>query len=231
MPAARTYLLYWVDMNPLRFACRSGGFCLLMVSVTGCTERSYYSGDNPGMRPGSGDLGGAFFVVIIIFNEFGLLVRQVYETTGLKFPAHAATDPANSITVSELNRLTDASKQGDAVAQNDFGSCYFSGRGVVQNRVLAADWYRRSADQGYAKAQHNLAMCYEHGEGVPPDALEAYAYYRVASTTVVADRAKVTSMELGMTPEVRQRTQAHAEQLQQKINLRMAEQKAQAPAR
>ena len=38
-----------------------------------------------------------------------------------------------------------------------------SGRGVPQDDVEAAAWYRQAAEQGYAKAQYNLSFMYATG--------------------------------------------------------------------
>jgi hypothetical protein len=46
------------------------------------------------------------------------------------------------------------------------GTYYDTGRGVGQDHVMAAEWYRKSADQGDADAQNNLAACYKKGQGV-----------------------------------------------------------------
>jgi hypothetical protein len=41
-------------------------------------------------------------------------------------------------------------EQGDARAQAELGRMYDTGEGVAQNRVQAANWYRKAADQGLA---------------------------------------------------------------------------------
>ena len=59
------------------------------------------------------------------------------------------------------------------------GNEYYEGlNGVVKNRKLAVDWYRKSADQGNALAQTNLGFCYENGEGVAKDIKQAAFWYR-----------------------------------------------------
>ena len=49
-------------------------------------------------------------------------------------------------------------EQGDADAQYNLGTMYYSGRGVVQDHEEAVKWFRLAADQGLASAQRNLAL-------------------------------------------------------------------------
>jgi hypothetical protein len=67
---------------------------------------------------------------------------------------------------------------GEAKAQTELGACYEEGRGVAQDLVEAARWYRKAADQGNAAAQNRLAGCYKTGRGVDRDAVEAMNWFR-----------------------------------------------------
>jgi len=60
-----------------------------------------------------------------------------------------------------------------AVAQSSQGSGDDSGRGVPQDRVQAAAWYRKAAEQGDPRAQFNLGLMYRYGPGYSP-ALERW---------------------------------------------------------
>jgi len=53
-----------------------------------------------------------------------------------------------------------AAEQGDAIAQNKLGNCYFDGEGVTKNFQEAVKWYRKAAEQGNANAQYNLGNSY-----------------------------------------------------------------------
>ena len=52
---------------------------------------------------------------------------------------------------------------GDAAAQFNLALMYDFGRGVPQDDVKGAAWYRQAAEQGYAKAQYNLGFMYATG--------------------------------------------------------------------
>jgi hypothetical protein len=87
----------------------------------------------------------------------------------------------------EINRQLSSGRsrrmaeQGYAPAQYDLGVVYASGRGVAQDYVEAAKWYRLAADQGHAAAQYSLAGLYATGQGVAQDYVEATKWYRLAA--------------------------------------------------
>eukprot|EP00729_Bicosta_minor_P032786 gene32786-biopygen6813 len=66
-------------------------------------------------------------------------------------------------------------------AQYSIGFMYFYGKGVDQDHVEAAKWYRKSAEAGDAAAQCNLGYMYHNGRGVKQDHVEAAKWYRKAA--------------------------------------------------
>jgi TPR repeat protein len=68
-----------------------------------------------------------------------------------------------------------------AAAQTHLGYMYDIGRGVPQDYVEAAKWYRMAAEQGDASAQSNLGIMYRRGLGVPQDDAEAVKWFRLAA--------------------------------------------------
>lgn len=72
-------------------------------------------------------------------------------------------------------------EEGDAEAQNELGSSYYTGNGVLQDDGEAAQWIKRAADQGYAPAQYNLGLLYFRSRGVLGDDVEAATWYRRAA--------------------------------------------------
>jgi len=60
-------------------------------------------------------------------------------------------------------------EQGNSRAQTNLGWMYEYGKGVKQDDVKAAKWYRKAAEQGYARAQHNLGVMYFTGKSVKQD--------------------------------------------------------------
>eukprot|EP00729_Bicosta_minor_P032697 gene32697-biopygen16471 len=63
-------------------------------------------------------------------------------------------------------------------AQYHLGYRYENGKGVQQDDVEAAKWYRKSAEAGHATAQYNLGSMYDNGQGVEQDHVEAATWYR-----------------------------------------------------
>lgn len=56
--------------------------------------------------------------------------------------------------------------QGHSYAQDNLADLYEDGKGVAQNKALAAFWYLKSAQQGNRHAQFQIAWDYNVGEGV-----------------------------------------------------------------
>jgi len=70
---------------------------------------------------------------------------------------------------------------GDARAQAILGYMFANGRGVPQNYIEAAIWYRRASEQGHPTAQYMLGLMYDKGQGVPQDYVEAYKWLDLAT--------------------------------------------------
>jgi TPR repeat protein len=88
---------------------------------------------------------------------------------------------------SAATRATVLAEQGNASAQAELGWMYSVGRGVPQNFLLAAKWYRRAAEQGNGNAQFALGLLYNKGEGVPRDLLLAYMWLNLAASQAVGE--------------------------------------------
>ena len=85
--------------------------------------------------------------------------------------------PSSSVQVLEPLAL-----QGNAVAQFNLGVLHDVGRGVWQDHVAAASWYRLAAKQGHAAAQFNLGGLYFEGLGVPKDLVRASVWFTLSAT-------------------------------------------------
>ena len=94
-------------------------------------------------------------------------------------PLAQAPEPAQDDSIEALRTRANA---GDAGAQYNLGVMYDNGRGVPEDDVEAAAWYRKAAEQGYAAAQFNLGLSYINGRGVPQDDVEAYKWFNLATT-------------------------------------------------
>ena len=66
-------------------------------------------------------------------------------------------------------------------AQYNLGVAYRHGKGVKQDRVEAAEWFRKAAEAGYAMAQVNLGIMHAKGEGVEQDCGEALKWVQLAA--------------------------------------------------
>ncbi len=80
-----------------------------------------------------------------------------------------------------IARVLRAAERGDARAQTQLGFMHEYGRGVPQDYVIAAWWYRRAAEQGEPTAQHLLGLLYDKGLGVPVDYIEAHKWLNLAA--------------------------------------------------
>ena len=78
-------------------------------------------------------------------------------------------------------------EQGNADAQFNLGSCYYNGRGVVQDYKQAVYWFQKAAQQGFADAEYNLGICYNKGRGVAQDYQQAVYWFQKAAEQGVAE--------------------------------------------
>ena len=79
----------------------------------------------------------------------------------------------------KIEKYRKAAEQGNVMAQNSLGWCYYFGKGVTQDYTEALKWYRKTAEQGNAMAQCMLGESYYYGNGVERDYTEAVKWYRV----------------------------------------------------
>ncbi|WP_084143817.1 tetratricopeptide repeat protein [Methylocapsa acidiphila] len=84
--------------------------------------------------------------------------------------------------------FSDLAVQGDPRAQTLLGFMFANGRGVPQNFIVAAGWYRCAAKQGFAAAQYFLGVQYDKGLGVPQDFVMSYALLDLAVASAGPER-------------------------------------------
>ena len=75
-----------------------------------------------------------------------------------------------------------AAEQGDAIAQNNLATMYYTGQGIRRHYVQAAKFCRKSAEQGSVPAQYSLGYMYAKGVGVPQDYVQAHKWFDLAAT-------------------------------------------------
>jgi uncharacterized protein len=96
-------------------------------------------------------------------------------------PVYAAESKQGKTPEQEFKEAKADALKGDAAAQFALATCYAYGKGVAQNGVEAAKWYRKAADQDYVNAQYSMGWCYQNGEGVDGSTIEAVKWYRKAA--------------------------------------------------
>jgi uncharacterized protein len=84
--------------------------------------------------------------------------------------------------------LIPLAERGDPAAQAYLGFMFETGRGVPQNYIEAAMWYRRSAEQGFSGAQYSLGLLYDRGQGVPQNIVEASKWLNLAAAAAPRER-------------------------------------------
>lgn len=77
-----------------------------------------------------------------------------------------------------INNILTKAKQGDAVAQNEVGMWYYTGKNnVKQDYKVALQWWAHAAQQKNVAAIGNMALCYQYGRGIEKDSLMALQLY------------------------------------------------------
>jgi len=99
-----------------------------------------------------------------------------------------------------LELLQDRADKRDAWAQFTLGLCCYNGRGVQQDFVEAAKWYRKAAYQGHAEAQYILGVMHINGEGVAKDYVLAYMWLNLSAAQGFGDAAKNRDITASLMP-------------------------------
>lgn len=79
------------------------------------------------------------------------------------------------------NKYRQQALEGDLMAMNNMGVCYAQGIGVVEDHVMAFQWYMKAAELGDIYACYNVAECYYQGDGVEQDFERALHWYLIAA--------------------------------------------------
>ena len=114
-----------------------------------------------------------FIYVILLFGNEGSSETQSFRKGVL---AHMGGDYATALL--EWGPLA---KSGKADAQFNLGVMYEKGRGIRQNYITAAKWYKLAAKQGHLYAKNNLGLLYSKGLGVSQNYKDALELYKSAA--------------------------------------------------
>ena len=99
------------------------------------------------------------------------------EESSASTPAPAAAPAEQVIDPS----IIEQARAGDSVAQYKLGYDYYLGRGIAQDYIQAAIWWKKAAEQGFPQAQNNIGVLYNSGKGVPQSFSEAYFWQNLAA--------------------------------------------------
>lgn len=103
-------------------------------------------------------------------------------------------------------KLLERALAGDAMAQYDIASRYFTGsNGVPLDYAKAGAWLQKSAEQDHAPAQYNLGLLYFEGKGYAVDNARAYFWATRATYRGHIPQGNDYRAQAGqlLTPEVR----------------------------
>jgi len=129
-------------------------------------------GAREALKPGRGRLRAVYgaLVCLVIFSNPAA-------ADGLRngIRAFAAHDYLTAARI-----FTELAPLGDPRAQTYLGYMFATGKGVPQNYMVAAGWYRCASQQGIAAAQYMLGLMYDKGQGVPQNYVIAYALLDLA---------------------------------------------------
>src|SRR6266550_2162296 len=110
-------------------------------------------------------------------NRFLFTVLFLLSAAVFRLPAQQ--NEADRKLLAEIRAGAD---KGDAKAQYELGSAFYSGTlGVTKDEVEAVKWFRKAAEQNYESAQFMLGACYGEGQGVTTNYVEAVKWWRKAA--------------------------------------------------
>lgn len=78
-------------------------------------------------------------------------------------------------------KLLGLAAHGNAEAQYELASRFFSGKGVPKNEKLAIEWLIKASDRGNEEAQYLLYTCYNMGTGVPKNPKVALGFLMMSA--------------------------------------------------
>lgn len=87
--------------------------------------------------------------------------------------------------LSYADKWKDKAKAGDANAQFELASCYYSNIGVKNDYAEAMKWALRAAEQGQPEAMELVGRMYQEGQGVDKDSDKAKEWFWKAYKTAI----------------------------------------------
>lgn len=124
------------------------------------------------MSGGRRNLWFALAMIALSLAPASLAAADSFREGSAAFAAHNYTRAAQI--------FSNLAVRGDARAQTLLGFMFANGKGVPQNFIVAAGWYRCAVQQGFPSAEYLLGLQYDKGQGVPQDYVAAYALLNLA---------------------------------------------------
>ena len=100
---------------------------------------------------------------------------------GLSFSVPKTALPMKSMISAFIGVSEKAAEQGNALAQNNLGLMYDSGKGVSKNPKKAFEWFKKSAENGNHWGQLNAGKCCLNGYGTKKDKDKAIEYFKLSA--------------------------------------------------
>jgi TPR repeat protein len=124
---------------------------------------------------------------MIVYKRFIVIPAFLLSLVSMSVAAASLKEVGEAIRAkdykSAIEQLEVMTKQQHPEAEFLMGMMYEYGRGVEQDFVKAANWFRRSAEQGNVAAQTNLALLYVNGKAGKTDYKEAVRLLEKAAAT------------------------------------------------
>lgn len=130
-------------------------------------------------------------LLLFVFAMLILSSHPVEAMVRYESAAEAFSGGRYDVALHDFRQLAEGGHQG---AEFMIGVMYFQGRGVAQNRAIAAVWFHKAALKGHEGAQLALGSIHIRGVGVYQDLSEAYMWLSLAKTsssTDIRDRANI----------------------------------------
>ncbi|MCK5876077.1 MAG: sel1 repeat family protein [Candidatus Marithrix sp.] len=109
-------------------------------------------------------------------------ITQTVEPTSEETYQSALELYNNNFLIQSNQKFLQASQQGHAKAQFRLAKMYYDGKGVDNNPIEAAKWYRKAAEQGHIEAQYYLgALYFVGGGGAAQSFSKSKQWYRKAA--------------------------------------------------
>ena len=99
-----------------------------------------------------------------------------------------AQDDDQGFTPAQIEIVTAAAEDGNAVTQYSLGYFYLYGYGATKDYPRSTQWLRFAAEQGHAEAQYRLGLAYILGMGVTEDPIQAHKWLNIAASRLSGER-------------------------------------------